>query len=69
MSQEAANLIRGFGRENVFELAGLLFDFRFAVQGQAIGEQTLGQAMATDDVGGALAAAGSELNDPAAVPG
>ena len=38
MSQERADLVRGFGRENVFELAGLLFDLRLAIHGQAVCE-------------------------------
>ena len=69
MAQEGADLVGGFGRENVFELAGLLFDFGFAVHGEAVGEQALGKAMAADDIGGALTAAGCEFDDHAAVAG
>jgi len=36
--QKRADFIRSFGRENVLELAGLLFDFSFAVHGQAVCE-------------------------------
>ena len=67
MAEEGADLVGGFGRKDVLELAGLLLDFGLAVHGQAVGEQALGQAMAADDVGGALAAAGGEFDDQAAV--
>ena len=69
MAEEGADLVRRFGRQDVFELAGLLFDFGFAVQGQAIGEQALGQPVAANDVGRALTSAGSELDDHAAIAG
>ena len=67
MPREGADLIGRFGREDVFELAGLLLDFGLAVHGQAVGEEPFGQAMAADDVGGALASARRELDDHAAV--
>ena len=69
VSEEGAYLVGGFGREDVFELAGLLLDFRFAVHGQAVGEQALGQAMAADDAAGAFAAARSEFHDQSAIAG
>ena len=67
MAQEAADLVCGFGREDVFELAGLLLDFRFAVEGQAVGEKAFSQAVPADNVGGTQAAAGREFHDHAAV--
>ncbi len=63
MAEEAADLVGGFGGKNVLELAGLLFDLRFAVERQAVGEEPLGQAMAANNVGGAQAAARRELDD------
>src|SRR5579863_475858 len=65
VAEECAYLVGGFGRENVFELAGLLFDFGFAVHGEAVGEEALREAVAADDVGGALTAAGREFHDQA----
>jgi hypothetical protein len=58
MTQEGAYLVGGFGGQNVLELAGLLLDFGLAVHGKAVGEQALGKAVAADDVGGTLTAAG-----------
>jgi hypothetical protein len=69
VAQEGADLVGGLGGQNVFELAGLLFDFGFTVHGEAVGEQALGQAMAADNIGGALAAAGCEFDNHAAVAG
>src|ERR1700722_330126 len=69
MAQECADLVGGFGREDVLELAGLLFDFGFAVHREAVSEQTLGKAVAADDVGRALTAAGCQFDDHAAVAG
>src|SRR5207248_1978987 len=63
MSQERADLLGRFLREDVLELAGLLLDFRLAVHGQAVGEQSFGQAMATNDVSGALASARREFDN------
>jgi len=37
--EEGADLVGGFGGEDVLELAGLLFDFGFAVHGEGIGEE------------------------------
>ncbi len=57
MSKERADLVGRFGREDMLELAGLLLDFRLAIHGQAIGEETLGQAVTADDAAGAFASA------------
>jgi hypothetical protein len=32
--EEGTDLVRGFGREDVLELAGLLLDFGFAIHGE-----------------------------------
>ena len=69
VAQEGADLVGGLGGQNVFELAGLFFDFGFAIHGETVGEQSLGQAVAADDVGSALAAAGCEFDNHAAVAG
>ena len=61
--EEGADLVGGFGRKDVLELAGLLLDFAFAVHGERISKQALGQAMAADDVGRALVSTGSEFDD------
>ena len=42
VAQESTYLVSGLGRQNVFELAGLFFDFGFAVHGETVGEQALG---------------------------
>jgi hypothetical protein len=47
----------------MLELAGLLLDFGFAIHGERIGEQTLGQTMTANDVGGPLVSARREFND------
>src|SRR5277367_5706024 len=67
--QERAYLIGGLGRENVFELAGLLFDFSFAVHGETVGEEPLGEAMAANNVGSPLSASGREFHDHGTVAG
>ncbi len=67
MVEESADLVGGFRGKYVLELAGLLFDFNFAVHGERIGEEALGQAVAADDVGGALVSARGELDDQGAV--
>ena len=56
--EEGANLVGGFGREYVLELASLLLDFGFAVHGERVGEEAFRQAVTSDDVGGALVSAG-----------
>ena len=65
--EEGADFVGGFGGQNVLELAGLLFDFGLAVHGERVGEETFGEAVAADDVGGALHAAGREFDDQGAV--
>src|SRR5215472_2643024 len=55
MTEERANAGCGFGRQDVFELAGLLGDFPLVVHVKRLSEKTLRQAMAADDVFGALA--------------
>lgn len=67
MTQERAYLIRCFRAEDMFELAGLLFDFRFTVHGKAVGEQALGETMAANDADGAFASAIGEFDDLAAI--
>src|SRR5579884_4088670 len=62
MPQERTDSVRSFGREDVLELAGLLLDFLFVHHAEALGEQTLGEAMAANDVGSALASPGRELD-------
>ena len=57
MAEERADFVGGFRRKDVLELAGLLFDFGFAVHGQAVSEEALGQAVAADDAAGAVASA------------
>ena len=52
MAEESADFVRGFGRENVLELAGLLLNFGFAVERQAVGEEAFGEAVSSDNVGG-----------------
>jgi hypothetical protein len=53
----------------VLELAGLLLDFGFAVHGERVGEETLGQPVTADNVGGALMSARGEFDDRGAVAG
>src|SRR5277367_5846208 len=67
MSEEGADFVGSFGRKDVLELASLLLDFAFTVHGEAVGEQTFGQAMAANDADGAFATAGGEFDDKAAV--
>src|SRR5262249_44549856 len=50
MAEERADAVRGFGREDVFELASLLRDFFLIVDVEGLGKQALGQAMAADHV-------------------
>ena len=65
--EEGADLVGGFGREYVLELAGLLLDFGFAIHGERIGEEALGEAVAADDVGSTLVSTRSEFDDRRAV--
>ena len=55
MSQEGADAVCGFGREDVLKPAGLLCDFFFIVHSESLHEQALCQAMTTDNVFRALA--------------
>ena len=63
MAEEGADLVRGFGRQYVLKLAGLLFDFGLAVHGEAVGEEALGEAVTANDAAGALASARRQFND------
>src|SRR5437870_13479681 len=67
MTQKRADLIRGFGRKDVFELARLLLDLGLAILSQAVGKQPLRLPVSANDVGGALARTWCELYDYAAV--
>lgn len=68
VAQKRADLIGSFGREDVFELAGLLLNFGFAVERETVGEEALGEAVAANDVGGFLTASICEFNNGAAIP-
>ena len=63
MIEEGADFVGRFGGEDVLELAGLLLDFGFAVHGERVGKEPLGESMPADDVGGALMSAGREFDD------
>ena len=65
--EEGTDLIRRFGRENMLKLACLLLDLAFAVHGETVGEQAFRQAMASNNAGGALAAARREFDNDAAI--
>src|SRR5207245_11392611 len=67
MTQERADLVRGFGREDVLELARLLLDLRLAIQSQAVGKQPLRKPVPANDVGGTLAPTRRKLDNHAAV--
>ena len=67
MAEEGADLIRSFRRQDMLELAGLLFNFRFAIHGQTIGEKALCQTMPADDATCTLAAALRKFDDHCAV--
>src|ERR1700690_1043884 len=69
VAQECAYLVGGFGRKNVLELARLLLDFGLAVHGEAVGKEAFSQAVAADNIGGALTARLGEFGDYVAVPG
>src|SRR5215831_10285138 len=62
MTQKRADFIGRSGRENVLELASLLFDFGLVVHGKAIREQALGQTMAADDTACFVASALGQRN-------
>jgi hypothetical protein len=59
MSKEGADFIGRFGRKNVLELAGLLLDFRFAVERQAISKKALREAVTANDISRSLSPTGS----------
>jgi hypothetical protein len=61
--EKSADLIGGFGRKYVLELARLLLAFGFTVHGQRVGEEALCQPVATDDIGRALMSPRSQFND------
>jgi len=69
MTQETADLVSRFGRQNVLEFASLLLDLTLAVHGEAVGERALGQAMAPDDAASALATSRSEFHDQGSIAG
>jgi len=65
--EECADLVSSLGRQDVFELAGLLFDFGFAVHGEGIGEETFGKPVPADDVGSALHSARRQFDNQRAI--
>src|SRR5579862_4688148 len=67
MSQEPANLVRRFWRQNMFELARLLLDFRLAIECQTVRKQSLGQSMSPNDIRRSLPSPRRELNNHAAI--
>src|SRR5437879_8248540 len=67
MTQKRADLVRGFGREDVLEFARLLLDLRLAIQSQAVGKQPLRKPVPANDVGGTLAPTRRKLDNHAAV--
>ena len=67
MTQKRADLVRGFGRENMLKFARLLLDLRLAIQSQAVGKQPLSKPVPANDVGGALAPTRRKLDNHAAV--
>src|SRR5512140_4015686 len=67
MAQECANLVGGFGREDVLELARLLLDLGFAVEREAVGEQTFREPVTPDDIPRPLASAIREADYETAV--
>ena len=66
MIEEGADLVGSLGRQDVFEFTGLLLDFSFAIHGERIGEETLGEPVAADDVGGTLQSAWRKFDDECA---
>ena len=69
MSKKGTDFICRFRRKDMFELAGLLLDFRFAVHGQAVGKKALSQAVAADDTAGPFPTARRELHNHGPIPG
>ena len=69
MSQEGADSLGGFRREDVLEFAGFFRDLFFIVHVKGLGKEALGQAMAANDVFSALAAFFREDDHVIAVAG
>jgi hypothetical protein len=69
MAEEGADLVGCLGRQDVFELAGLLLDLGLAVHGEAVGEEALGEAVTADNAAGALASPWRQFDDQGAIPG
>ena len=67
MPQERADFVGRTRREDVLELTGLLFDFRFAVHGEAVGEESFRQPVAPNNAAGATAASRGKGHDSAAI--
>ena len=61
MAEESANALVQFGADNVLKFAGLGLRLG-VVDSESVLEEALGEAMAADDIAGASAAAGGELN-------
>ena len=61
MAEECTNALVQFRADDVFELAGLRVRFGI-LDGKRVLEETLGQAVAADDVARALAAYRSKLH-------
>src|SRR5579864_375826 len=62
MAQKSADAVSGLGREDVFEFAGLLFHLLLIIDFEGLREQTLGQTVAADNIGGTLTAAIGEVD-------
>jgi len=69
MSEESADLISNFRRENMFEFAGLLLDLFLIFNMQSLDEEPLGEAVSADDVLCALASALGKVQAEFAVVG
>ena len=67
MSQEGANTLRGFRRENMLKLAGFFRDLFFVVYVKGLGKEPLRQTMAADDVFSPLATSFSKGDHMVAV--
>ena len=52
MAEEGADALVKFGRDDVFEAAGLLVDFGF-IDGEGVGEEAFGEAVAANYIAGA----------------
>src|SRR5207302_9496585 len=63
MSKECTDLFRHFGGQDVFKLACLLLDFVFVLHFQGLREESFCEAMAADDIGRALLACRSEVDN------